>query len=202
MVKAVELTARQAQVLGFVRDYVHAHGMPPTRGEIAKALGFRSANAAEQHLRALARKAVLRLLPGTARGICLDIAEPEPDRMGGRRPPPVRDESVNALTWLQDPGQTLLCYEGAPLRSLGILPGDCLVLAPCTEPVHDQLVLVSLGGQRSVKRFRRKGKRAYLISDATDSAAFVVSERVQAAIEAVVLGVVRRYEAVAGPEAR
>ena len=65
------LTARQLQVLECIQAFVDTTGMPPTRAEIAKQLGFRSANAAEEHLRALARKGVIELQSGASRGIRL-----------------------------------------------------------------------------------------------------------------------------------
>jgi repressor LexA len=78
---AATLTARQLEVLNFVRKTLKASGLPPTRSEIAEALGFRSANAAEEHLRALARKGAIELLPGASRGIRLPD-EPETNVSG------------------------------------------------------------------------------------------------------------------------
>ena len=66
-----DLTPRQTQILRLIQRFVAESGMPPTRAEIAHELGFRSANAAEEHLRALARKGVIALIPGTSRGIQL-----------------------------------------------------------------------------------------------------------------------------------
>ena len=66
-----ELTPRQRQILEMIQEFISETGMPPTRAEIAGELGFKSANAAEEHLRALQRKGVLELLPGASRGIQL-----------------------------------------------------------------------------------------------------------------------------------
>ena len=68
---ALKLTARQSQILDLIRQTIHQTGRPPTRAEIARALGFRSANAAEDHLRALERKGYIRLSAATSRGIQL-----------------------------------------------------------------------------------------------------------------------------------
>src|SRR6201991_3853503 len=66
-----DLTPRQTQILRLIQRFISDTGMPPTRAEIARELGFKSANAAEEHLRALARKGVIALVPGTSRGIQL-----------------------------------------------------------------------------------------------------------------------------------
>lgn len=68
---APKLTARQQQVLDLIQATVERTGAPPTRAEIATALGFRSPNAAEEHLQALARKGAITLVSGTSRGIRL-----------------------------------------------------------------------------------------------------------------------------------
>lgn len=73
-----ELTQRQQQVLDLIRDHIDATGFPPTRAEIASQLGFRSANAAEEHLKALARKGVIELTSGTSRGIRLKLLPSPP----------------------------------------------------------------------------------------------------------------------------
>ena len=65
------LTPRQQQILDLIQDAIARTGAPPTRAEIARTLGFKSANAAEEHLKALARKGVLELVSGTSRGIRL-----------------------------------------------------------------------------------------------------------------------------------
>lgn len=65
------LTARQQEVFDLIRDHISQTGMPPTRAEIAQRLGFRSPNAAEEHLKALARKGVLEIVSGASRGIRL-----------------------------------------------------------------------------------------------------------------------------------
>lgn len=78
-----ELTQRQQQVLDLIRDHIDATGFPPTRAEIANQLGFRSANAAEEHLKALARKGVIELTSGTSRGIRLKLL-PSPSQLSTR----------------------------------------------------------------------------------------------------------------------
>ena len=67
----IKLTARQQEILNLIRDAIDNTGFPPTRAEIATELGFKSANAAEEHLKALARKGAIEMTPGTSRGIRL-----------------------------------------------------------------------------------------------------------------------------------
>uniref|UniRef100_UPI00333F40CE transcriptional repressor LexA n=1 Tax=Castellaniella defragrans TaxID=75697 RepID=UPI00333F40CE len=101
---ALKLTARQSQILGLIRQAIAANGRPPTRAEIADALGFRSANAAEDHLRALARKGVIRLSAGTSRGIQLiegnQDPAPSPDQTIARVPPAAGPRLVQAADHL------------------------------------------------------------------------------------------------------
>jgi repressor LexA len=79
----LKLTARQEQILNLIRDAIENTGFPPTRAEIARELGFRSANAAEEHLQALARKGAIDLTPGTSRGIrLLDMSDSREIRPG------------------------------------------------------------------------------------------------------------------------
>ncbi len=71
MIESPKLTPRQQQILDLVQSAIERTGAPPTRAEIAAELGFKSANAAEEHLQALARKGVIELVGGTSRGIRL-----------------------------------------------------------------------------------------------------------------------------------
>ncbi len=70
----IKLTSRQEQVLNLIKDHISETGYPPTRADIAKQLGFKSANAAEEHLRALARKGFIEIVPGASRGIRIPAA--------------------------------------------------------------------------------------------------------------------------------
>lgn len=203
----MELTARQGEVLAFLRRHLEQTGLPPTRAEIADALGFKSANAAETHLRALARKGAIRLVPGASRGICLNTTStrlPCLKRFDDEAP---CQETESALQGLQrnvfnPEADCLVQYRGHPLRSLAILDGDWLAVNGALEPVDEQLVLVRLGTECMVKRFKRKGSRAYLVSDAPDSAAFVVSAREGLSIEGVIVGVLRRMSAPPSNDAK
>ena len=134
-----ELTARQLQVLNFIRKAVEENGLPPTRSEIAEALGFRSANAAEEHLRALARKGAIELRPGASRGIRLPdlnrgqvLGLPIVGRVAAGQPI-LASEHIEEHLQL-DPAafrpraDYLLRVQGMSMRDAGILPDDLLVV--------------------------------------------------------------------------
>lgn len=190
----MELTPRQNQVLEFLREHMERTGMPPTRAEIALALGFRSANAAEQHLRALARKGAIRLVPGASRGICLNPNAGIPWLSDHESEPGQPLSNLTIDPCLFSPSADLaLIYRGPALRSLGILPGDSLLVHRTELPEDGQLVLVRINGQGLVKRYKQKGARAYLMSDSTDTATFVVSGREDVVILGNIVGILRRY---------
>src|SRR5829696_5331097 len=83
-----ELTARQSEILRLVRELTEVSGFPPTRAEIAERMGFRSVNAAEQHLRALEKKGAIDILSGASRGIRVNEGRP------GHRPGRLMDLPV------------------------------------------------------------------------------------------------------------
>lgn len=190
------LTTRQSEVLEYLRRHLDEKGVPPTRAEIAAALGFRSANAAEQHLRALARKGAIRLLPGASRGICLNVATGLPCRSWADAVEEGHDDVTEPHLKMDPrlftpPAECLIQYVGPPLRAFSILSGDWLAICADTLPEDGQLVLVRLREQLTVKRYKQKGTRGYLLADGPDAAAFMVSGRDGVVVEGVIAGVVR-----------
>lgn len=162
------LTDRQQQILAFVRSHLDQHGRPPTRAEIASAFGFRSANAAEEHLRALARKGVLNLDAGTARGISL------PDGNTGARPrrllpllgqvaagaPILAQQHIERElevdpTLFQPPADFLLRVRGDSMRDAGILDGDLLAVSHTGVVRHGEIAVVRIDEEVTVKYFDR-----------------------------------------------
>jgi len=167
-----ELTARQREIFTFLRRFMSERGHPPTRAEIAAHLGFRSANAAEEHLRALARKGVLTLVPGAARGIQLGLLErdeglPLIGRVAAGRPI-LAEAHVEARVRI-DPGvfhprpDYLLRVKGASMRDAGILDGDLLAVHRVPEAANGQIVVARLEDEVTVKRFQRRGSRIRLL---------------------------------------
>ncbi|MFN2300869.1 MAG: transcriptional repressor LexA [Gammaproteobacteria bacterium] len=193
-----KLTARQQQILDLIRDRLDQTGMPPTRAEIAAELGFRSPNAAEQHLRALARKGALELLPGASRGIRL----PEPPGLPivGRVAaghPILAEQHIEGRVQM-DPGlfrpraDYLLKVQGMSMRDAGILDGDMVVVHRSPEVRNGQVVVARLDDEVTVKRYRQRANEVSLLPENPDFEPIVVDLRSRPlVIEGVVIGVIR-----------
>ena len=198
-----ELTARQLEVLNFIRKALEEHGLPPTRSEIAEALGFRSANAAEEHLRALARKGAIELRPGASRGIRLPalnraqvLGLPIVGRVAAGQPI-LASEHIEEHLQL-DPAafrpraDYLLRVQGTSMRDAGILPDDLLVVHTTATAENGQIVVARLEDEVTVKRFRRRGQRVSLLPENDEFAPIEVDLGSRSlVIEGLVVGVVR-----------
>jgi len=198
-----ELTPRQRQVLRFIQDRLDEQGMPPTRAEIAAALGFKSANAAEEHLRALQRKGVIDLVPGASRGIQLkdslreQFGLPLIGRVAAGRPI-LAEENVEAR-YQVDPAlfqprpHYLLKVRGMSMRNAGILDGDLVAVHRTPEVRNRQIVVARLENEVTVKRYRQDGSIAWLLPENEDFEPIRVDLREQSmTIEGVVVGVLRQ----------
>jgi repressor LexA len=197
-----KLTARQLEVLDFIRDALKHGGLPPTRSEIAVALGFRSPNAAEEHLRALARKGAIELLPGASRGIRV-CAEPVEDsglpvigRVAAGQPLLAAAHIEDLLQIDPDAfhprADYLLRVQGLSMRDAGILNGDLLAVHATATADNGQIVVARLDDEVTVKRFRRRGQRVSLLAENPDFAPLEVDLRTQTlTIEGLAVGVVR-----------
>lgn len=166
------LTFAQQRVLDAIRSFLQETGMPPTRAQLARTLGFRSANAAEEHLRALARKGAVELLPGTSRGIRLR-------EEGGGLPVigrvaagcPILAEAHIEGYQSVGPGvfrpraDYLLRVRGMSMREAGILDGDLLAVHATREAHNGRIVVARLGEEVTVKRFQRRGRRVRLLPE-------------------------------------
>ncbi len=191
----IKLTARQEQILGLIRDAIENTGFPPTRAEIANELGFRSANAAEEHLQALARKGAIEISPGTSRGIRLldrpgdgsrlqrfsaqQMMLPHPDLLQFSLPligrvaagsPILAQEHISA-TYQVDPSlftakpDYLLKVRGMSMRDAGILDGDLLAVKKTDTARDGQIVVARLDDEVTVKRFRKVGSVIELLPE-------------------------------------
>ncbi len=196
------LTERQRQVLAFIRDALRRDGLPPTRSEIAAALGFRSPNAAEEHLRALARKGAIELRQGASRGI--RVLEEEDEEGGlpviGRvaaGQPLLAAAHVEELLQIdaavfRPRADYLLRVNGMSMRDAGILHGDLLAVHAIATADDGQIVVVRLDDEVTVKRFRRRGRRVSLLAENADFAPIEIDLRAQPlAIEGLAVGVLR-----------
>jgi repressor LexA len=192
------LTARQQQILQLIRDAVSERGSPPTRAEIAQAFGFRSPNAAESHLRALARKGVISLDEGRARGIRLTESPGIP--LIGRvaaGSPILADAHVQGRYQL-DPAMFspradyLLRVRGQSMRDAGILDGDLLAIHATNEAVNGQIIVARLSEEVTVKRLKRLGSRVELLPENPEFQPIVIdTQRDPLVIEGVVVGLIR-----------
>jgi repressor LexA len=197
-----ELTPRQSQILDMIQDFIAETGMPPTRAEIARELGFRSANAAEEHLRALQKKGVLELVPGASRGIQLKDSLRE--QMGlplvGRvaaGSPILAQEHIEAHYRLDpalfDPKpHYLLRVHGMSMKDAGILDGDLVAVHRTPEVRSRQIVVARLEDEVTVKRYRQDGTLVWLLPENEEFEPIQVDLAEQAlVIEGVVVGVIR-----------
>lgn len=193
----IKLTARQEQILNLIKEAIENTGFPPTRAEIAAELGFRSANAAEEHLQALARKGAIEISPGTSRGIRLrdmggdglstrsgprQMALPHPSLMQLSLPlvgrvaagsPILAQEHIEA-TYSVDPSlfsakpDYLLKVRGLSMRDVGILDGDLLAVKRADTAKNGQIVVARLGDDVTVKRYRKTGGVIELLPENPD----------------------------------
>ncbi|MDJ0794768.1 MAG: transcriptional repressor LexA [Woeseiaceae bacterium] len=197
-----ELTPRQKQILEMIQEFIAETGMPPTRAEIARQLGFKSANAAEEHLRALQKKGVLELLPGASRGI--QLKDSLRDQMGlplvGRvaAGSPILAQEHIETHYKLDPQlfspkpHYLLRVYGMSMRDAGILDGDLVAVHRTPEVRSRQIVVARLDDEVTVKRYRQNGSLVSLLPENEEFEPIEVDLREQAlVIEGVVVGVIR-----------
>jgi repressor LexA len=198
-----ELTARQAEILQMIKDHMHETQMPPTRAEIAKALGFKSPNAAEEHLKALAKKGMVQILPGTSRGIrLLGPASNDEDGMPligqvAAGEPILAQEHVESH-YQVDPSlfhpsaDFLLRVNGMSMKDIGIMDGDLLAVHRAQSAENGQVVVARVDNDVTVKRFKREGDKVYLQAenDAFDTIEVDLTNE-PFAIEGLAVGVIR-----------
>ena len=215
----IKLTARQEQILALIREAINKTGFPPTRAEIASELGFRSANAAEEHLQALARKGVIELVSGTSRGIRLQsntlrsihesrvkqftlplqslaqLALPLVGRVAAGSPI-LAQEHVDQTFYVesslfQRQPDYLLKVRGMSMRDAGIMDGDLLAVQSTKEVKNGQIVVARLGDEVTVKRFRRQRDVIELIPENPDFVTIVVQPGDPFEIEGLAVGLIR-----------
>jgi repressor LexA len=201
------LTDRQAEILRLIRELTEVSGFPPTRAEIARSMGFRSVNAAEQHLRALEKKGVSEIMAGASRGI--RVLDSRPSARHGRLKelpvigrvaagsPILAEEHVQGR-YQVDPNlftpraDYLLRVRGMSMRDIGILEGDLLAVHRTQEARTGQVVVARLADEVTVKRFKRRGHAVQLLPENPDFAPIEVDLRHEPlVIEGVAVGVIR-----------
>jgi len=205
---AMAPTARQSEILEFIRNALIDHGAPPTREEIARAFGFRSLNAAEQHLQALAKKGLIELVSGTSRGIRLrEAISALQDTVREFGLPLIGKVAAGSPILAQenvlrhpaiDPdlfkprADYLLEVRGMSMRDAGILDGDWLAVHRQDQARTGQVVVARLGDDVTVKRLKLKGARAELVAENPDFEPILVDLKSDPlSIEGIVVGVIR-----------
>lgn len=219
MNESPKLTARQQQILDLIQSAIARTGAPPTRAEIAAELGFRSANAAEEHLQALARKGVIELVSGTSRGIRLrgdalrsinesrikQYALPLPSLAQLALPligrvaagsPILAQEHVDQTYYLesslfQRKPDYLLKVRGMSMRDAGIMDGDLLAVQATKDAKNGQIVVARVGDEVTVKRFRRNKNVIELHPENPDYPTIVVEPDEPFEIEGLAVGLIR-----------
>ncbi len=194
----IPLTARQQQILDWIRQHMEQEGVPPTRAELCEAMGFRSPNAAEDHLRALARKGAIELVAGSSRGIRM------PDLGGlplvGRvaAGSPILAAEHIETHYKIDPqmfrpqADYLLRVRGESMRDAGILDNDLLAVHQTSVARNGQIVVARIGDEVTVKRFRQQGQQVELLPENSDFEPILVDLRRESlVIEGLGVGIIR-----------
>lgn len=213
-----KLTDRQQQILDLIQRAIASTGSPPTRAEIATELGFKSANAAEEHLQALARKGAIELVSGTSRGIRLksdtlqainasrnkslvqsvaegQLALPLIGRVAAGSPI-LAQEHIDKTYYLEDSlfqrkPDYLLKVRGMSMRDAGIMDGDLLAVQSTREAKNGQIVVARLGDEVTVKRFMRHNNLIELHPENPDYQTIVVEPGEAFEIEGLAVGLIR-----------
>jgi repressor LexA len=201
------LTKRQNEILKLIRELTEVSGFPPTRAEIAERMGFRSVNAAEQHLRALEKKGAIDITEGASRGIRVRDAKPAGRGLRLLELPVVGRVAAGspmlAAEHIQERFQVdpnlftpradyLLRVRGMSMRDAGILEGDLLAVHKTEEARSGQIVVARLTDEVTVKRLRRKGSMVQLLPENPDFEPIEVDLRSEPlTIEGIAVGVIR-----------
>jgi repressor LexA len=221
MIKAFKLTDRQQEILDLIKNSISQTGSPPTRAEIAEVLGFKSANAAEDHLRALAKKGVIELVSGRSRGIRLtdsssgstssstshfkqamlpleglaQLTLPLIGRVAAGSPI-LAQEHVDQTYYVEESlfnkkPDYLLKVRGMSMRDIGIMDGDLLAVKATKDAKNGQIVVARIGDEVTVKRFQRVENHIELQAENPDYQTIVVEPGEAFEIEGLAVGLIR-----------
>ena len=200
----MKLTTRQQQVFDLIRDEIQRTGFPPTRAEIATIFGFKSVNAAEDHLKALAKKGAIELVSGTSRGIRL-LKDSAPNMANSSLPiigrvaagSPIlatehieREIDIEPSLFTQK-ADYLLRVRGLSMRDAGILEGDLLAIKKTTEARSGQIVVARLGDEVTVKRLKRDKNQILLLPENPDFNPIIIGPQDDFILEGIAVGLIR-----------
>jgi repressor LexA len=194
----MKLTPRQQEILDFIRNTVEVLGAPPTRAEIATAFGFASPNAAEDHLKALAKKGAINLEPGSARGIRLveQLGLPLIGSVAAGSPilavENVQGRYALDAGMFSPKADFLLKVRGLSMIDAGIFDGDLIAVHKTNQARDGQIVVARLDEEVTVKRFERSSNQIRLIAENPDFEPIIVNPgEVEFAIEGIAVGLIR-----------
>jgi len=218
MIDSPKLTARQQEILELIQSTIANTGAPPTRAEIASVLGFKSANAAEEHLKALARKGAIELVSGTSRGIRLkgshrnqarapadlfsltlpglgQLSLPLVGRVAAGSPILAQEHvdrsyQIESSLFTEQPDY-LLRVRGMSMRDAGIMDGDLLAVKSTKDVRNGQIVVARLGDDVTVKRLRKTAGGIELLPENPDYPTIVVNPEEPFDIEGLAVGLIR-----------
>ena len=200
------LTERQQQIYNLIKKIIQTTGMPPTRAEIAQKLGFRSANAAEEHLKALAKKGAIEMIAGSSRGIRLLLEQPEETSEFEGIPligkvaagsPILAQEHIEthyqmSPTLFRPHADFLLRVQGMSMKDIGILDGDLLAVHKTQNVKNGQVVVARIDDEVTVKRLSQKGRHVKLVAENPEFAPIDIDlEQQSFAIEGIAVGIIR-----------
>ena len=200
------LTERQQQIYDLIKENIQTTGMPPTRAEIAQKLGFRSANAAEEHLKALAKKGAIEMIAGSSRGIRLLLEQPDDSNELEGLPligkvaagsPILAQEHIESHyqvspSLFKPQADFLLRVEGMSMRDIGILDGDLLAVHKTQNVKNGQVVVARIDDEVTVKRLSQKGRHVKLLAENPEFSPIDVDlEQQSFAIEGIAVGIIR-----------
>lgn len=198
-----KLTNRQTDVFNCIKTHMADTGYPPTRADIARSLGFKSTNAAEEHLKALAKKGAIEIIPGTSRGIRLpqqeqqELGLPIVGRVAAGSPILAQEHIEEHCTITSDffnpSANYLLRVQGTSMKDIGIMDGDLLAVHQCSEAKDGQIVVARIDDEVTVKRYKRDANIVYLLAENEDFLPIVINlEEQELAIEGLGVGVIRQ----------
>ncbi len=200
------LTERQQQIYDLIKENIQTTGMPPTRAEIAQKLGFRSANAAEEHLKALAKKGAIEMIAGSSRGIRLLLEQPDDSNELEGLPligkvaagsPILAQEHIESHyqvspSLFKPQADFLLRVEGMSMKDIGILDGDLLAVHKTQNVKNGQVVVARIDDEVTVKRLSQKGRHVKLLAENPEFSPIDVDlEQQSFAIEGIAVGIIR-----------
>ena len=195
-----KLTKRQTEILDLIKSHIEETGFPPTRAEIARTFGFRSPNAAEEHLRALARKGAIEITPGASRGIRIPGTEftglPIVGQVAAGSPILAQEHIENHLSinpaFFSPRADFMLRVIGMSMKNIGILDGDLLAVHKTSTAVNGQIVVARIDDEVTVKRFEQVRNKVFLHPENEAFQTIEVDLNVDAfALEGLSVGIIR-----------